>query len=494
MNIIGAVRLAFAALISAMICGRVRAQDYAVVVSARTETNSAWHEVVAELQHKHAAAVITYQASVEETLPALRKLFPRYACFVAPPSEASRGFVTQVHRLTRRLNDDPYPDCLWGILTGLDAANALRIARCSEPLIIRRAAAGTSIPLQLFDEGRWYSESDPGLMMRKGKGAQPQEMRVAADTTEALVNCLTEYHADLFVTSGHATERDWQIGYRCRNGQFRCEGGVLYGLDTQNRRFPVHSVNPKVYLPVGNCLMGHIDSTEAMALAFMNSAGVNQMLGYTVNTWYGYAGWGCLDYFVEQPGRFTLAEAFFANQAALIHRLQTYFPELVDAPFDPLSRSAPNIKLSAAAQAAGLKEQDGLGLLYDRDAVAFYGDPAWSARLAPKPTAWEQNLSVTNGLWTFEIHPRHGEQSFTMGDGNGSQRGGRPVVELLPEPLDNIQVVEGQELGPVITSRFILVPNPGKCNPAKTYRVTFRAAKRITTSHQKPSGRPESRP
>ena len=476
MNYTKAMRLIFAVLTSAVICGQMWAQDYAVVVSARTDTNSGWREVVAELRQKHAAAVITYQASVEEALPALRKLFPRYACFVAQPTEVSRGFVAQVHRLTRRLNDDPYPDCLWGILTGFDAANALRIARCSEPLTIHKVAAGTPIPLQHFDEGRWYNELDSGRMMNKEKGGQPQEMRVASDTTAALVKSLTEYRADMFVTSGHATERDWQIGYRYRNGQFRCERGVLYGLDTQGRKYPVQSGNPKVYLPVGNCLMGHIDGTEAMALAFMNSAGVNQMLGYTVNTWYGYAGWGCLDYFVEQPGRFTLAEAFFANQAALIQRLQTYFPELVEVPFDPLSRSAPTIKVSAAARAAGLTEQDGLGLLYDRDALAFYGDPAWAALLAPRPTAWEQHLSLTNGLWTFEIHPRRGEQSFTTGDGNGSQRGGRPVVQLLPAQLDNIQVVKGQKLNPVITSRFILVPNPGKCEPAKTYRVTFRAS------------------
>jgi zinc protease len=462
-------------LTSAMACGTLWAQDYVVVVSTRTETNAGWRDVVAELRQKHAAAVVSYRESVEEALPTLRKLFPRYVCFVAPPAEASREFVAQVHRLTRRLNDDPYPDCLWGILTGFDASNALRIARCSEPLTIHKVAAGTPIPLQRFDEGRWYSEWDAGLMMTRERGAQPRETRVAADTTEALVKSLTDYGADMFVTSGHATERDWQIGYRCHNGQFRCRQGVLFGLDTQARRFPVHSANPKVYLPVGNCLMGHIDGTEAMALAFMNSAGVNQMLGYTVNTWYGYAGWGCLDYFVEQPGRFTLAEAFFANEAALIHRLQMYFPELVAAPFDPMSKATPPIKLSAAARAAGLKEQDGLGLLYDRDALAFYGDPAWEARLAPQPTAWEQNLSLTNGVWRFEVLPRRGERSFITGDINGSQRGGRPIVQLLPEPLDSIQVVEGQECQPVITSRFILVPNPGKCEPAKTYRISFRA-------------------
>ena len=48
--------------------------------------------------------------------------------------------------------------------------------------------------------------------------------------------------------------------------------------------------------------MGHIDGQQAMALAWLKTGGVRQMLGYTVPTWYGYAGWGCLDYFVEQPG------------------------------------------------------------------------------------------------------------------------------------------------------------------------------------------------
>jgi hypothetical protein len=37
---------------------------------------------------------------------------------------------------------------------------------------------------------------------------------------------------------------------------------------------------PKVYLAVGNCLMGHVDGKNAMALAWMNNAGVAQMVGY----------------------------------------------------------------------------------------------------------------------------------------------------------------------------------------------------------------------
>jgi hypothetical protein len=92
--------------------------------------------------------------------------------------------------------------------------------------------------------------------------------------------------APLFVNSGYATERDGQIGYRYRNGQFRRQAGQLFGRDTRGHRYPVQSSNSKVYLPVGNCLMAHVGGPDAMALAFLNSAGVHQMVGYTAPTWY----------------------------------------------------------------------------------------------------------------------------------------------------------------------------------------------------------------
>jgi len=41
--------------------------------------------------------------------------------------------VAGVHRLTRELDDDRYTDMMWGILTGFDAAGALRIAKHAEP-------------------------------------------------------------------------------------------------------------------------------------------------------------------------------------------------------------------------------------------------------------------------------------------------------------------------------------------------------------------------
>ena len=422
-------------------------KDYAVTVSQSTYDQDNWKPVVEALVKKYGAKVIIYDKAVAESLEELQRQFPRYTCFVAQPTETTRQFVAEVHRLTRQLDDDPYTDTRWGILTGYDAANALAIAQHDKPLVVRKVASGTEVALDCCEQGLWYDELVKGKMVRKQPGGKIEQLRWPDDTTAALVNTLNEYRADLFVTSGHAGERSWQIGFRYRNGQFLCAKGRLYGLDTQGKRHPIDSPNPKVYMPVGNCLMGHVDGRDAMALAWLNSAGVKQMLGYTVPTWYGYGGWGCLDYFVEQPGRYTFSEAFFANHHALVHRLG-----------DPATNAG-----------------DKRGLAFDRDVVAFYGDPAWQARMATGKLAYGQTLTVENGVYAFEIRPNIGDNSFAAVNTNGSQRGGRPLVHLLDHRVKDVQIIDGADLKPVIADDFILVPRPQRCESTRSYRVVFHA-------------------
>ena len=460
-----------------LLCGVIAlGSDYVVVVSKATQSDSQWSKVVEELVAKHQAEVVVYDTHISESLPALRETFPRYACFVATSAEASIQMVADVHRLTRKLDDDPYADVFWGILTGYDAANALAIAKEREPLVIKRVASGTELAMDRVTEGVWYCELEQNRMVRKTPGGEAKQSKGPSDTTQALAATLTEYKADLFVTSGHATERNWQIGFRYRNGEFQSKGGELFGVDTMGNKIPILSPNPKVYLPIGNCLMGHIDGPDAMALAFMNSAGVRQMMGYTVPTWYGYAGWGCLDYFVEQPGRYTFVEAFFANQNALIDRLETNFPDIAKLDTPPGSIPPRKFSLSAAAKKAGLSQNAGLGLLHDRDVVALYGDPAWSAKLAPGKLSYEQTMTEgAAGVFALEIKPLLGEKSFEPVNRNGAERGWRPFVQFFPHRLKDIEIISGKELSPVITDNFVLIPNPKICDPNKTYRVEFKA-------------------
>jgi len=425
-------------------CSPAFASNYVVVASSATMKDAGWKAVAAALVAKHNGKLVTYKTDVNEVLPALQRQHPRYTCFVAPPQQAGRAFVASVHRLTRQIDADPYTDTIWGVLTGYNASNALDIAKYETPLTVRKVASGTEFAMDMVEQGMWYDELVKNKLVKKEKGGAVQQLRGPADTTRAIVQSLNEYKPDLFITSGHATERNWQIGFSYRNGYFKCKAGQIFGEDTQRGRHDVNSPNAKVYLPIGNCLMGHIDSNDAMALAWMNDAGVKQMVGYTVTTWFGYGGWGVLDYFVEQPGRYTLSEAFFANHHALIHALQT---------------------------GAGHQR----GLQHDRDVVAFYGDPAWEARMNNAAKAYDQKLTENDGVYTFEIKPLRGEASFKPVNTNGAQRGWRPVVHWLPQRLKNIQIVSDSGLKPVITDDFLLVPNPRQYDAEKAYRVVFKA-------------------
>ncbi|MEM7314314.1 MAG: AAA family ATPase, partial [Planctomycetota bacterium] len=289
-------------------------------------------------------------------------------------------------------------------------------------------------------------DDDKLRMVRKYPGGQAESVGGPDDTTAALVDTLNKYQADLFITSGHATERNWQIGFSYRNGYFRSRDGKLWGEDTRGEKISVDSQNPKVYLPIGNCLMGHIDSKDAMALAWMKSAGVHQMIGYTVPTWFGYGGWGCLDYFVEQPGRYTFAEAFHANHHALNYAIES-------------------------------KVGNERGLKFDRDVVALYGDPAWDAKMAKQTCAYDQVLTKDGETYTLEISGNRGEKSFQPVNENGSQRGWRPMIAFLPNRIQpqTAKIVSGEELHPLVADDFVLVPNPRTYEPSRSYRVSFTA-------------------
>jgi len=440
------------------------AQDYSVVVSKQTLADPQWKQVVDALVQKHQARVVTYTGSVEQARADLARTFPRYACFVATPEEAGRMFVVTVHRMTRTLDDDPYTDVIWGILTGYDAADALRIAKNKEPLLIKRGAGGTGIDMDAFEQSIWFSEGEKGAKFVKLPDAQGKQ-QCPDDSTESIVEMLNTFKPEIFITSGHATFRDWQIGYSYRNGQLRCRDGQLFGVNLKGQKFPINSPEPKVYLPCGNCLIGLIPDRQCMALAWMHSGGAYQMAAYTVSTFFGYGGWGIRDYFIGQAGRFSFAESFIANNLALVHQLQTRFPrnaavnlEKFDIESDP---SLPN----RMAQQFHIRERDELGLLWDRDTVAFYGDPAWNARLSQaRALAWTQKLTENDGTYTFEI----------SANTNGNW-GGRPVIEFLPRRLEKISITGDAGMKPVITDNFILLPLNGDFEKGKQIKITFTA-------------------
>ncbi len=441
---------------------------YAIVFSEATQADSAWFSAAETLEKRYADKFqcrrFVWKENAIETLEALKAFQPRYVCFVAKPEEVGRKFVISVHRMMRKLDDDPFTDAIWGIVTGFNADDALRMVNV-DPTSVRRAAGGTSIPLDVFESGVWYDEGRRNHFVEKERGKEPIDRDDGpSDTTRVLAEAIDS--AQLVVSSAHATEKDWQLGYSYRNGCFQSQNGEMFGVPTDGEKFSVKSSRSKIWLASGNCLIGHIADMDSMALAMIHSLNVDMMVGYITPTWFGFMGWGILDYYLEQPGRFTLAESFFANNQALTYQLEKLVPGLSAALNDVDGKEA--LELVPALSEAlkkGMKDHGMFlrGLIFDQNTVALYGDPAWENALAPQDSGWQQSLtskSCADGktLWTLTIVPLRGEKSFTLINGNGSQRGGRPIFEFLPKKVSNPVIIQGGEYSPIVTDDFIMLP------------------------------------
>ena len=67
--------------------------------------------------------------------------------------------------------------------------------------------------------------------------------------------------------------------------------------------------------------------------------------------------------------------------------------------------------------------------------------------MAPAKAAWEQSLVGKDGQYTFEVRPLRGRRVSRPINTNGSQRGGRPIIQLLPHRIDakSVKIIEGAE-------------------------------------------------
>ena len=429
-----------------------------VVVSEATYADPAWRGVADALVKKYGGHLIRYEGAVLASLSDLRGLLPDFVAFVARPEEAGRATVTQVHRMMRDLDDDPYTDALWGIVTGYEAADAARIVSRSAPLVLRRgmSSMGPGL-LDRTDGGFCSSETEPGALWRKEDGAVVKESG-GKDVARVLAAAFESTPVDYMVTSGHATERDWQIGYTAANGEIRSRAGNLYTLGLDGGRHPFSAPASKVYMAAGNCLIGHVTDREALALAWIHGGGVDQMVGYTVVTFFGYGGWGTSQLF--DRGHHTLSEAFFLNTQSLLHRLHEAFPRGLDLEVESFEPEA----IGRWAGREGL-DREQAGMVWDRDTVAFYGDPAWQARWPQPTTPWTQTLEWGDGAGRFVIE--------TTAAGKWPDR---PVMALLPERITDITVTAGAEHKPLVTDNFLLVPVAGDHAAGERIEIAFRGS------------------
>ena len=396
--------------------GSARAQapdiGYAIVVPAgHPELDGA----VQALRTKHAALapkVFTYKDEVREVLPDLREMLPYYTCFVTPKELAGRAFTCEISRMAREILPDPYCDTFWGILTGYDAADIKRVAEFKGPINITDAldmVGGFHHSLMRrcysFDE----TQKDHNLRITDPARKYDNEKILSdKDFTNEFLKLVKGGGFQIMMTSGHASQHDWASGYLSPNMYLIDRKGSLAARDTKGRVTEFKDMTPKIWCAAGNCLIGDIPHGEdsCMATAMIHSFGVYQLMGYTIETWFGRQGWTAQGMLTDYPGYYSFNESFHFTNSWIVENLVKHnwnHVTLNTSDYETFQRTA-------AASLRGLRfrnseeQQEALGLLYDRDVVAFYGDPAMRAAIEPKTgQTLKLERSLKDGVLTLKL-------------------------------------------------------------------------------------------
>ncbi|WP_338686391.1 hypothetical protein [Haloferula helveola] len=421
--------------------GMAQAAEYLVAVPK--EVSAEWLGVGKALAEVHEAKLERFDGKAESLGDILEAERPRYLAVVGPASTFDGKFVRALNRVSREVDDDPYADVRWGLITGATPDDALRVVKTREPLVIDRALTTTGINLGLVESGLTLSDGGKGGYTIKEAGAKPVKGQWDAETEPdgtvgMFEKAWNEDRPQLLVTSSHATQFNLEmpfglgliashggkfhvLGKSLKNEFARFLGGAMFTGDPaklgewlDSKKLPVlaDSDEPKVWVAAGNCLIGDARGTdESMVVSAMSSGGFRQFVGYVVPTWFGRAGWGTLRLWQDSRGSLSLNEAFFLNDARVIEETRTRFPAALEVDFDAddiescMRTDRAFNQALGKLQASGVKiEKDTVGLIHDRDVLAFWGDPAWDARFDPDrlPHALEHEWRKTES--GMELH------------------------------------------------------------------------------------------
>lgn len=413
---------------------------YAVVIKQATYNNSQWKQVCDTLISRYHGLLFVWNSNVSEVKSSVAAYGPTHICFVCDLNTASPDFIMNgLYPFVRTLDDDPYADAVWGVLTGYPG-DALTIASDTSAYYTKTMLSGTaSCELPYFTQGLSTNEATSGLFyIKKSDTTLVKSYSTGpVDRTSWLVsminNGIDSLHkapADIFVTSGHGNYNLWQMHYPTQSpeGVFSSSGGGVTGIANNGTNYPIHSTHPKIYFGLGNCNIGQIYNDGCMAPGWIHSGSAYVYTGYLIEEESNsFQHGGTKAYYYKMSRDNTWAEAWFlANQALR---------------FDVLN-STPGVSPC------------------DLNGSAFYGDPGQVFKMSNEGKYQQplvkNELIVKPGATKDTVIYR-----ITMnGDGqpgvNGKWGNRHPAI-MLPFRAANIEILSTDAIAAVVKENFALL-------------------------------------
>ncbi|MBN1575638.1 MAG: hypothetical protein JW913_03750 [Chitinispirillaceae bacterium] len=322
-----------------------RYYSYAAVISKTAYADAGWKAVADSLVARHgrkgSAKLFIWASSVNDVKSDLSAFQPDYIGYIARPvNECNAGFIVAVSRLSRSLDADSYGDAVWGIITGYEAADALRAI--SESLTVKTmlAASGNlsyEPPIQRFYQGIGmtcdsYTKTDYLFPGKSGKiytedkrpeGERDRIKLVAKWLNASSVNIEVAGQGtitgpiDCIMTGGHGNVNLWQCHYpdAGSEGYLQSSGGKLSGAPASGGSIAINASTPKILWCASNCLMGNPNSSNNIVYAAFHTGHAVQMFGFVNSASSGdeFMAWGVYDRVTKFAGKYTLAEGFFLS-------------------------------------------------------------------------------------------------------------------------------------------------------------------------------------
>ena len=418
---------------------------YAIVIK-RDVAAGPWGKVAQFLQSKYKGKTFAYETSPDEVRQSVGTYHPRYVCFVCPPTENFPDFAIVANKFCCSLDDDPYVDAIWGILTGFDDNHALELVK-SEPVVIKRAFTKTlGNWLNWVPEGEYVTEwtRDRGELGEKNRDKDfsltSGGPKSDAEDSRYVHKLLSDDKFDLIIGSGHGGHHNWMLMYPSGRGFLTAKDGQLT-MTAPGVSMPLTASRPKIYWAVGNCLTGVVNTRrnsfkDSYALAWMKN-GTKQYIGAVQSTWYEL-NWNMADWFLKQEGRWTFSESLF-----LLRQWSHFLLEE---------------KLVTGRDKEGTEVTDGIFVLY--------GDPALEGRVEKsRDPALTETLDIQQIPGSQDVRMTYKVKVNFVGEGNKrtaeKYNGWRLFSYLLPYNVTDVKL-EKSDFAKVVIPGETLIWDAGK--------------------------------